>query len=317
MRFKKLILPILLFVIVLNTVHSQSKSAAGKSIPAKSKSTASEPSKSVPAKSESAKSEPVKSDSTNPDSAKSETTQPETAKGEPIRIIISSAEPFYFEKTKTGFEYELAEKISFFLNRELQIMTTQTSEELFSKLENDEADIALGVSSSIDRGRKDVYFSDAYIETTYGAVIDKYSIPQDPEGNVIPMNYFNNIYDLRTVSGLTFAVRENSSSHSFLKEAFPSYPINPYEDDEIALSNLESNNADVFVTDSLYLEYLLKKKSYLKNKYKIILKPSYKKSICLVVNKKQSLDLVYRLNFLIKELTNTNFIQKLKTKYFN
>ncbi len=241
----------------------------------------------------------------------------DTPKQAPIRIVISATEPFYFKEKQNGFEYEIAQKVSDFLDRELLIIPTNSTEELFEKLEKGEADIALGVSTSIQRGKKNIYFTDPYIETTFGAIVDKYSIPQDPEGNVIPMSYFNSIYDLKNVSGLSFSVRKSSSSFSFLEKEFPNFPIYPYEDDTEALKSLESDMVDAFVTDSLYLEYLLKLKPNLKSKYKVLLKPTYKKSICMVVHKKLPIELVYRLNFLIKELINTKEIQNLKSKYFN
>lgn len=167
----------------------------------------------------------------------------------------------------------------------------------------------------MERG-KSVSFSDPYIKSSIGALVNKQAIPPEPEGQIVENNPYTNLFDLKYVPRMSFAVKANTSNYQFLKETFNNNLIKTYLSDQRTLDALLNNEVNCFVSDNLYIEGLLQKDPALKASYKPLLNTVVEKQLSFAT-RKYDLIMLNDLNFFVREIIRTGEIDRLKKKYFN
>lgn len=237
-------------------------------------------------------------------------------------IVVSVGgdyEPYYIQNPKPGypgFEVDLAQAFADYLGVKLkEVVPLQTFSEHAKAINSGRVDISFGNSSSLKRG-KVVGYSDSYLATSPGALVDKSILPAESEGQVVTNKTFRNLYDLKTLSGLVIGVKNNTSNYDFLKDHFPRVVIKPYPTDEATLKALNENQINCYVADNLYLEGLIQRNPSLKIKMQPILNPVIEKQLS-INTKKYDVELLMEANFFIREMKRTGEINKLKDKYFS
>ncbi|WP_108977697.1 substrate-binding periplasmic protein [Leptospira ryugenii] len=227
-------------------------------------------------------------------------------------------DPFYIENPNPeypGLDVELAQAYAEFLDVELRVIPLRTFDQHAKMLERGDSQIALaGLSSSILRF-KDVYFTDPYLLSTPAGLVNRASLPPEPEGQIVTVQLFRNLLDLQSVSGISFSVLSNSSNHLYLKETFPKAQIYSYFTSEAAFNELKKNNVNCFVADYYYIMALLQKNPSLRATYLPIMGSVQEDHISMAVAKKD-VEFIYHLNFFIKEFKRSGKMQSLINKYF-
>jgi len=227
-------------------------------------------------------------------------------------------DPFYIENPNPefpGLDVELAQAYADFLNVELRVIPLRTFDQHAKMLEKGDSQIALaGLSSSLLRF-KDVYFTDPYLVSTPSGLVNRSSLPPEPEGQIVTVQLFRNLLDLQSVSGISFSVLSNSSNHQYLKETFPKAQVYSYFTSEAAFNELKKNNVNCFVADYYYIMALLQKNPSLRATYLPITGSVQEDHLSMAVAKKD-MEFIYHLNFFIKEYKRTGKMQSLLNKYF-
>lgn len=238
------------------------------------------------------------------------------------KIIIVSVgknyEPFYIEDPKEGypgFEVEIAKKYADFIGVRLKVIPLDTFGDHADAIRRGLVDVALGNSSSLERG-KYVGFSDPYIKSSIGALVNKRALPPEPEGQIVENNPYTNLFDLKYLPRIIFAVKANTSNYKFLKQNFNPDNIYTYLSDQLTLDALLNNKVNCFVSDNLYIEGLLQKNPSLKASYKPLLNTVVEKHLSFAT-KKYDLIMLNDLNFFVREIIRTGEVTRLKKKYFN
>nr|WP_167882376.1 transporter substrate-binding domain-containing protein [Leptospira sarikeiensis] len=240
------------------------------------------------------------------------------AKKELVVGVNRVYEPFYIQDAKEGypgFDMELAKLYADYLGVALKIKPLKTFRQFSDEIAAGTIDIALaGMSTDLSRG-KSVTFSDPYLLTTPAGLVNKRSLPPEPEGSIVTTRTFKSIDDLAVINALSFSVRSNTTNHNYLLRKFGKNQIYSYLSDSIAIDALTKGNVICFVADSLYILSLLQKQPSLKASYVALVNPVMDEyiSAALPLN-----DLIFadNFNFFVKELKRTGVIEGLRSKYF-
>jgi polar amino acid transport system substrate-binding protein len=249
-------------------------------------------------------------------------TSPTIEKIKKAKVLTVSVnefyDPFYIENGHPNFpglDVELAQEYAKFLDVDLKVIPLRTFDQHARMLEKGDTQIALaGMSSTLNRFR-DVYFTDPYLISSPGALVNRNALPPEPEGQIVTVQLFRNLSDLANVSGISYSVLANSSNHAYLREAFPKSQIFSYFTNEAAMSELKKNNVNCFVSDTFYIQSLLQKDPSLRANYLPILGIVIEDHISMATAKKD-IEFLYHLNFFIKEYKRTGKIQNLVNRYF-
>ncbi|MCX7999338.1 MAG: transporter substrate-binding domain-containing protein [Leptospiraceae bacterium] len=234
-------------------------------------------------------------------------------------VSLGDDQPYYIYNPKPdypGFEVELAEKYAEFLGVKLEkVIPLKNFSEHAEYVKAGKVDIAIGNSFNAAR-MKHVYFSEPYIVSTIGVLVNKNILPQETEGDVVTGRVLRNLMDLRNLTRVSFGVRDKTFNTDYIRSAFSQYPIQTYESDQLALAALKENRFTCYVADSLYIEGLLQRDKSLLGRFTPLLGQNVEKQLSFAV-KKYDLQLIYNINLFIREMKRTGEIQKLKEKYFN
>lgn len=228
-------------------------------------------------------------------------------------------EPFYIEDPNPGFpglDVEIANYYAEYLGVGLKILPVREFANHAKYLEDGIVDIALGaISTSIERAKR-VTFTDPYLITTPAGLVNRNILPPEPEGQIITAVPFKSLRDLSNLSGISFSVRSNSTNHEWLKQNFSKAPIYSYLDDIRALNELKKNNVNVYVADSFRIQALLQREPSLKSNYLPLLSSVQEEHIAMAVPK-YDYALVQNLNFFIKEIRRSGWLNQRINKYFS
>ncbi|NUM42977.1 MAG: transporter substrate-binding domain-containing protein, partial [Leptospiraceae bacterium] len=118
-------------------------------------------------------------------------------------IVVSVAktyEPFYIEDPNEGFpgfDVDFAKKYAKFLDVNIKIIPLGDFEDQARAIVSGKVDIAVaGISSHLARA-KEVNFSDPYLITTPAGLVNKQSLPPEPEGQIVVVKPFKDLLDLK------------------------------------------------------------------------------------------------------------------------
>lgn len=233
--------------------------------------------------------------------------------------VSDDNEPLYIYEPKSGypgFEVEIARDYANFLEVELkEVMPMPDFEQHARALHRKKVHFALGNSSSLKRAQK-VDFSDPYMLTSPGALVNKLVLPPEPEGEIVNNNPFKSVLDLTYQNGITISIRSSTSNEEYIKKKFGGkFPIYTYFRDSMALNALTSNRVNCYIADNVYIQGQLQKHPSLKTYYKALLSPVIRKEISIAINKYDVLFLK-NLNFFIREMKRSGRLNALKQKYF-
>ncbi len=227
-------------------------------------------------------------------------------------------EPFYIQDPHDGFpgfDMELAKLYADYLGVALKIKPLKTFRQFSDEIAAGTIDIALaGMSTDLNRG-KTVTFSDPYLLTTPAGLVNKRSLPPEPEGSIVTTRTFKSIDDLAVLNALSFSVRSNTTNHNYLVRRFGKNQIYSYLSDSIALDALTKGNVTCYVADSLYILALLQRLPSLRASYVPLVNPVMDEYISAAIPLN---DLIFadNFNFFIKELKRTGTMENLRAKYF-
>lgn len=228
-------------------------------------------------------------------------------------------EPFYISDPKPdypGLDVEIASEYAKYLGVSLKILPLRDFDEHSSHLAKGNADIAIAaISTSLSRSKK-VTFTDPYLFTSPAGLVNKNILPPEPEGQIITSIPFRSLIDLSMLSGISFAVRANTTNHDWLKKNFKKQPIYSYLDDFRAINELRKNNVNVYVADSYRIQAMLQIEPSLKSNYLPLLSVVQEEHIAMAVQE-GDLELLYNLNFFIREIRRNGWLNKRINKYFS
>lgn len=236
-------------------------------------------------------------------------------------IVVSVGgdyEPYYIENPKPGypgFEVELAEAFADYLGVKLKVIPLLNFAEHAKATKSGRVDISFGNSSSLNRG-KILSFSDPYLSTSPGALVNKSILPAESEGEVVTNRNFRNLFDLKPISGLVMGVKDNTSNLDFIRENFPRVTLKIFSTDEETLNALNKNVINCYVADNLYLEGLIQRNPTLKVRMQPVVNPVIEKQLS-ITTPKYDFELLSEANFFIREIKRTGTVNRLKEKYFN
>jgi polar amino acid transport system substrate-binding protein len=241
-------------------------------------------------------------------------------KSKEITVSVgANYEPFYIKEPlagSPGFEVELANLFADYLGVKLkEVVPLQNFGDHAEAVSSGRVDVAFGNSSSMKRGKL-LSFSDPYILTTVGGLVNKNILPPELEGQIVINKQFRNMNDIKNFSALVIGVKDKTSNLEFIKENFLRATIKPYPNETEALKALENNDINCYAADSLFIEGLLQLNPYLKARMQPLLGNVVEKQQSIAV-KKDDILLLAEANFFIRELKRTGQINKLKEKYFN
>ena len=241
-------------------------------------------------------------------------------KNQEITVSVgANYEPFYIREPKAGspgFEVELAILFAEYLGVKLkEVVPLQNFGDHAEAVSSGRVDVAFGNSSSMKRGKL-LSFSDPYILTTVGGLVNKNILPPDLEGQIVINKQFRNMNDIKNFSALVIGVKDKTSNLEFIKDNFLRATIKPYPNEAEALKALENNDINCYAADSLFIEGLLQLNPYLKARMQPLLGNVVEKQQSIAVKKDDILFLA-EANFFIRELKRTGKINQLKEKYFN
>lgn len=205
----------------------------------------------------------------SPVSAETGTYEKIKARGE-IRIGISmNYPPLNFNSGEKGVEMEMAKKLGNFLDCSVKFVPLPVSEYI-SALEEGKVDILMsGLSRNMVRAKK-IWYSVPYLTLTPAVLVRKAVLPQTQFGEQFEQRPFETIFDLRRLNSFTFALKKGSTYEVLLSEKFPDFPQVIVANDEEGLKKVEDGEAQGFVHDSLYLQYMYSKDAKLKRNYQLL-----------------------------------------------
>lgn len=227
-------------------------------------------------------------------------------------------EPFYIQDPKEGFpgfDMELAKLYADYLGVALKVKPLKTFRQFSDEIAAGTIDIALaGMSTDLSRG-KTITFSDPYLLTTPAGLVNKRSLPPEPEGSIVTTRTFKSLDDLGVLNALSFSVRSNTTNHNYLQRKFGKNQIYSYLSDSIALDALTKGNVICYVADSLYILALLQRQPSLRASYVPLVNPVMDEYISAAMPLN---DLIFadNFNFFIKELKRTGVMEGIRAKYF-
>ncbi|MCB1142438.1 MAG: transporter substrate-binding domain-containing protein [Leptospiraceae bacterium] len=233
--------------------------------------------------------------------------------------VGANYEPYYIDNPKPGypgFEVEIAEKYADYLGVEIEkILPLNNFSEHALAVNQGIVDLALGNSSSMIR-MKYVYFSDPYLIVSVGGLVNKMILPPEQEGDIVLNKNFRSLLDLKSLSRLSFGVKEKTSNLDYIKSIYGQNQIMEFKDDFVALEALKDNKFNTYVADNLYIEGLMQKDSSLKARFVALSAPIMEKQVSFCF-KKYDLTTQADLNLFIREIKRTGEVNRLKEKYFN
>lgn len=127
---------------------------------------------------------------------------------------------------------------------------------------------------------------------------------------------FRSLLDLKSLSRLSFGVKEKTSNLDYIKSIYGQNQIMEFKDDFVALEALKDNKFNTYVADNLYIEGLMQKDSSLKARFVALSAPIMEKQVSFCF-KKYDLTTQADLNLFIREIKRTGEVNRLKEKYFN
>ncbi|MBN2158952.1 MAG: amino acid ABC transporter substrate-binding protein [Spirochaetes bacterium] len=184
-----------------------------------------------------------------------------------IRIGVSKDyPPLNFNGGERGVEIEMANQLGDFLGVSVELVPLEVSE-YAAAIEKRAVDAVIGgYSRNLARGRT-VWFSEPYLSVTPGVLADARSLPKTSFGDTFEQAPFATLWDIKRLPGFRFAVKKGSAYEHILETDFPDNPRRVVASNEAALSLIDKREADGFVHDSLYLEYLYANSAGLRNAY--------------------------------------------------
>lgn len=240
-------------------------------------------------------------------------------RGSIVVSVGADYQPYYIPNPKPdypGFEVELAEKYADFLGVKLEkVVPLKNFSEHAEHVRTGKVDVAIGNSFNLARA-KHVYFSDPYITITIGALVNKNILPQESEADIVTGRVYRNLMDLRNLTRVSFGVKDKTSNLDYIRSIFSQYPIQTYENDELAVEALKSNKFTCYVADSLYIEALIQRDKSLLGRFTPLLGQNIEKQLSFAV-KKYDIQMIYNINLFIREMKRMGEINKLREKYFN
>jgi polar amino acid transport system substrate-binding protein len=232
--------------------------------------------------------------------------------------VAMDNKPYFIVNPKEGypgFEAELAYMYAEYIGvSKVNFFPMPNFAEHAKALELGKVDIAIGNSTSLSRG-KQVDFSDFYIATSIGALVDKSIIPPEQEGDVV-VRSLRSLMDLKQIGRVSFGVKDKTSNYEFLLKNFSEFPCQPFSNDELAIAALRANKINTYSADNLYIEAILQQYPELRTRYVALLNPIIEKQQSFAI-KKYDLQLLHSINFFIREMKRSGEITRLKEKYFN
>lgn len=231
-----------------------------------------------------------------------------------IRIGISRHyPPLNFKGGKSGLEMEMARELGRFLNVKVTLVKLPVSEYV-SALKSNRVDIILaGFSRNLKRGRV-IWFSKPYLSVTPGVLARKSALPQRRFGDEFEERPVSSIWDLKSLTRFSFAVKKGSAYEELLKEHFPNMKRVIVKSNDEGIRLLKKGRVKGFVHDSLYLKYLHGTSASLRSRYRLLEGGDQKEEICIglpfgdVVLKNQ-------IDLFVDEMIRTGRIRSWLEKY--
>lgn len=228
-------------------------------------------------------------------------------------------QPFHISDPREGFpgfDVELGKKIGDALGVRVEFKFLQFPE-IMQAAANREVDIALGgISSNLERGRT-MAFSDPYLITTPAALLSRRTLPPEPENIDFPRRVFSSLADLKYAGTITIGVQIGTTNELLIKSdpEFARHRVVSFNSRVNTLDALEKGEIDAFVADGLHIKALVTRRKDLLNNY-IPLTAVYREEHICIVFSHGNPELWNTLNFILKELRRTGYIDALKKKYF-
>ncbi len=171
-----------------------------------------------------------------------------------IRIGVSRHyPPLNFHSGKKGVEIDMARELGRFLGVSVETVPLSLTEYV-GAIESKKVDIVIaGLSRSLRRAKR-IWFSEPYISITPGVLANTRAIPQTRFGDRFEQSPIRTIWDLKSISGFRFAVKEGSAYEELLENEFPDFPRTLVKTNAEGLKALKSGTVQGFVHDSLYLQ---------------------------------------------------------------
>ena len=198
-----------------------------------------------------------------------------------IRIGISRHyPPLNFKGGKSGLEMEMARELGRFLQVKVTLVKLPVAEYV-SALENGRVDVILaGFSRNLKRGRV-IWFSKPYLSVTPGVLVRKNALPQGRFGEEFEERPVASIWDLKSLTRFSFAVKKGSAYEELLKEHFPNTKRIVIKSNEEGIYLLKKGRVKGFVHDSLYLKYLHGTSASLRSRYRLLEGGDQKEQLCI------------------------------------
>jgi len=249
----------------------------------------------------------------SPHGAKADVYKGITANKE-IRIGISKHyPPLNFKGGKSGLEMEMARELGKFLGVKVTLVKLPVAGYV-SALQKGRVDIILaGFSRNLKRGRI-IWFSKPYLSVTPGVLVQKNALPQRRYGDEFEERPISSIWDLKSLTRFSFAVKKGSAYEELLKEHFPNTKRVIITTNEEGMRLLKKGRVKGFVHDSLYLKYLHGASAKLRSRYRLLQGGSQTEQICIglpfgdVVLKNQ-------IDLFVDEMIRTGRIRSWLEKY--
>lgn len=218
-----------------------------------------------------------------------------------IRVVTAIYEPFVYYDEKgnlTGFDIELLNEICERLGVKYSIEVV-SFQDIFTKLSNDEADIAIGAIYVTEERKKIVNYTDYYLETGLVFVINS-----DDEFN-------------KDLSNKKIGVKKKATGEILAKkysEKFQNCQVISFDSTEASFDALIEKKVDVVLNDFLNTNWLMFKKY----RGKIVIPRNIldipisltKDRVAFPVNKKR-VDLLQKFNEVLVQLKKEGYIDKL------
>jgi ABC-type amino acid transport substrate-binding protein len=140
-----------------------------------------------------------------------------------IRIGISQHyPPLNFYSGKNGVEIDMAQELGRFLGVGIETVPLKLTEYV-GAIEHKKVDIVIaGLSRNLRRATR-IWFSEPYISVTPGVLASTRALPQTRFGDRFEQNPIRTIWDLKSISGFRFAVKEGSAYEELLENEFPDF----------------------------------------------------------------------------------------------
>jgi polar amino acid transport system substrate-binding protein len=221
--------------------------------------------------------------------------------------------PLNFKSGEKGLEIEMIRALGQFLEADIKLVPLNVADYAKSITGGEVDCVIAGLSRNLDRARK-IWFSSPYLSTTPAAIVSDRALPKTefgPEFEQIPIR---TIWDLRNITGMVFAVKKGSVYERIINTEFLSSRMIIVETNEEGLEKLTRGEANAFVHDSLYLQYIFNTRLDLLGSYRLLHGGSKTEQICVGL---PFGDHVFKnqIDVFISELQRTGLVESWLNRY--